>query len=203
MNNFEFWHKCWEESNTRWNLGGPHYLTSTIFAKLSQLGIAPIRTAYVPGCGHGHDAAYFADQGLEVLATDISPLAIKNAQTLYQKISNLRFNTEDVFNRDLSEDNRFDMVFDRAVLCAFSSEYRPAYVEACWHKLKIGGVLATIPFTKVSLAADKSGPPFSMDVDEVRKLLDSKFSLLYAEEFDEPSLEGVIQSEAIMIWRKL
>ncbi len=204
MVEIEFWQKCWQDGTTAWNIGSHHPYTPAILKRLKQLNDTAINRVYVPGCGHGHDAAYFAKSGYQVIAGDVSPIAVEQATTLYGTNDTLTVRVEDIFSPLAHENNTFDMVFDRAVLCAFSPELRPSYVEVCSQKLRTGGLFVTIPFTEVCFPADsgRSGPPFAVDVHQVRQLLEGQFSLVYAEEFDKPSHEGVIVSEAVMIWRK-
>src|SRR5690606_14686512 len=81
------WDQAYSEGRTGWDLGEAHPSLPSISA---QLKLNRCRVL-VLGCGAGHDAAYFAKQGHFVTAVDWSDEALKRAQELYGKISNLSF----------------------------------------------------------------------------------------------------------------
>lgn len=201
------WQKRWREGKTAWDLGGVHPLTERLFDKALEdvkWPLADKHTALVPGCGRAHDAAYIAGLGYEVKAFDIVPEAIEAACSLYQNKQNLHLQVADVFEPEAADKGFYDLVFDRAVLCAFASSDQKAYVESCFQYLKSGGVFCTIPFTKINYSDTKqSGPPFEVSMDRLYDLLCDGFSLVYGEEFEvEAETESIIMCEALCVWRK-
>src|SRR5687767_2063468 len=111
MSNLSFWTKQWETGTTRWNLSGPHPFMSELLkliAKSSEYykSIENV-TVYVPGCGHGHDAAFFAEHGFNVIAVDFVEKACEIAKTLYGSIERLSIQLKDVLLVEPNEEKFF------------------------------------------------------------------------------------------------
>lgn len=157
----EMWEERWRDGRTGWDLGAPHpYLGDLWKLSLAQ----PPARVWVPGCGRGHDAAALAKLGYDVLATDLSAIAIKEAQRCYPGIGpSLRFEVSDLFETRASQfDGPFDYVYDRAMMCALPPGKQEAYLRVCASELKPGGKFCSILFSMIS-GKPTEGPPFEID----------------------------------------
>ena len=123
----------WEE---RWSRPeyAPHWLTSDIPEPVEQAladgFLAPGQRLIEVGCGGGHIAAWLADRGLHVLATDIAPAAIARARKEFLKgKDDLRFDVLDISGAAPAEGG-FDCAFDRGCLHTFANaEQRAGYAR--------------------------------------------------------------------------
>lgn len=195
------WVERWEQGRTCWDLKGPHPYTAKLCAEMAKLGLLHAHgSAYVPGCGHAHDAAYFAEHGFETVASDITQQAIDAAKAIYGSLKGLTLRVEDCLVTD--ESASYDVVFDRAMLCALEPALRPVYVQACWSRLKDGGLFLSIPFTEVRLPEKRLGPPFAVSAQEIYQLFRERFSLVWWQDYEQPSMDDLIQKEALMAWRR-
>lgn len=139
---------------------------------------------FVPLCGKTLDMAWFAQQALGVLGADLSPSAIEQflAENAFQARrlaesdgTHCLVDGEDI---ELIEGNVFDIpsstlatcgaVYDRAALIALPPAMRERYAHEVYGKLPQGcrGLLITLEYPQ----DEKSGPPFSVEEPEVRRL---------------------------------
>lgn len=77
MDRSEHWNQRYATGSTPWDSGLPSKELQLI---LSESGIGPCRVLEV-GCGTGTNAILLAQQGFDVTAVDLAPLAIRQAKT--------------------------------------------------------------------------------------------------------------------------
>lgn len=194
------WQKRWQDGTTAWDLGMAHPSMPELLEcshKLSDLQTGA--HAYVPGCGRGHEGAFLAKAGFNVIAADFVEEAIAEAKMLYNSQPKLSFKVEDALVKQDKES--FDLVFDRAMLCALQVANREAYLDAIYHRLKPGGLFLGILFSSLDDQVQK-GPPFALSRDELWDLFSPSFSLVYCEQKKAQTLP-MIKSEWLVIWRKM
>jgi len=71
------------------------------------------------GCGAGNDAAFFAQSGHQITATDFSKIAIEKNRQRYGGISKLTFRVQDMAQPFPEDDNTFDAAYARLSLHYF------------------------------------------------------------------------------------
>lgn len=196
-----WWNNRWVEGRTGWDLGGPHPHTEDLIQKCQSLGLANAAAVLLPGCGRAHDGALLARKGLRVTATDISSAAIAEATTLYGSEANLTIKEGDALTCPASELTSFDLILDRAMLCALRPELRPLYLEACSSRLRPGGLFAGILFARV--ADGIAGPPFAIASEELVRLFGCQFEILVDNERFDGSCDDRILAERIFIARRI
>jgi 2-polyprenyl-3-methyl-5-hydroxy-6-metoxy-1,4-benzoquinol methylase len=98
------------------------------------------------GCGEGFYAIYLASKGFEVTGIDISENAIKRAKENAAKQGvKIKFMPLDVADLDKIDD-KFDFVFEWAILHHIMPEQRQRYVETIKRILNEGGRYLSISF---------------------------------------------------------
>jgi SAM-dependent methyltransferase len=185
------WQKRWATKATGWDLHGPHpYLhrLTTYFPKKSRV--------LVPGCGSAHDAAAIAKLGHEVDAFDLVPLAIDNARQ-YHPTSVHLFVDDALQPKHLT--GPYDIVFDRAMLCALSAEDRPTYLQHLGAYCLSGGLFAGILFAEV--AQPEKGPPFAMSHAEIHELMHTHWTLLSWTDLPACGPSAILK-ESVVLWRR-
>ena len=166
----DFWQEKYFGEEQLWDQRGPsaalvHYFEGL---KLSRSHVA------VLGCGRGHDAHYFAEQGHIASAYDFSPQAIVEANELYQH-KHLNFHQVDVFNMVEKHRQKFDVVFEHTLYCAIDPSRRNELVDVWRQILRPNGFLIGVFF-----AMDKTfGPPFGGSEWELRQRLKKHFDFMY------------------------
>src|SRR5215471_12849600 len=70
------WNDRYRDGNLPWDTGRP---SSELERALSQNTIAPCRALEL-GCGTGTNSVWLAQQGFEVTAVDVAPLAVERAR---------------------------------------------------------------------------------------------------------------------------
>ncbi|MGB0563621.1 MAG: methyltransferase domain-containing protein [Spirulinaceae cyanobacterium] len=165
------WNDRYAQANTPWDLEQP----APGLVDAVQRRVIPLtgRVA-VLGCGRGHDAVFLAQQGLEVVGIDFSPLAIAAARDLAQLNQVVvDWQQQDIFHLDASFDHRFDFVFEHTCFCAIAPEQRTAYREVVYQLLKPQGRLWAVFFTHQR----SGGPPFGISPEEIRTLFTPRFEV--------------------------
>ncbi len=129
----------------------------------------------VPGCGFGHDAAWFAQRkNCSVIGLDAAPSAIHGARERYTFL-NLTFQEGDFLSWQ-ADDGPFDILFEHTLFCAISPRQRPAYARAVATSLAVHGHYLAIYY----LTPDPQrgpGPPFGCTVEELNNLFSGDFDL--------------------------
>ena len=127
------------------------------------------RKVLVPGCGSAHDVAYLAAAGWDVLGIDFSDGALAAARAVLGPHA-ARVRRADFF-APLAE-APFDVVYERAFLCALPRRLWPAWGRRVVELVAPGGVLAGFFY----LDAGERGPPFPLhDQAELDRLLTGDF----------------------------
>lgn len=164
-----FWEGMYAAGEDGWELGGPH---PTLVHLLSSAP-PPGRRVAVPGCGRGHDARRLARHGYEVTAFDFVPAVLDEARALAGREGvAVDFQARDLFALGPEYAEAFDGVWEYTCFCAIDPRRRPEYVEVVASLLKpVGWFLAV--FFPVRDGA--GGPPFPVNLSEVRRLLERRF----------------------------
>lgn len=165
------WEQVWQDADTRWDLGGVTPALIEMLRDRSARG-----SVLVPGCGTGHDAYYWAKQGLTTVGVDFAPTALATAKTRYQH-AKLSWAQADV--RTLGYHLQFDWVWEYTCFCALDPGDRESYLDGVAHALKPGGRYLGMVFKQVTRP---EGPPYAVDPADFHALLAARFSILVFEE---------------------
>src|SRR3970282_1341679 len=92
----------------------------------------------IPGCGTGYEVRPFAERGHEVLAIDFSDAAVEAARRELGVLAD-RVRKADSFT---CEPRPFDLVYERAFLCALPCSLWPAWGRRMAELVGPGGELA-------------------------------------------------------------
>jgi SAM-dependent methyltransferase len=159
----DFWDTRYRGGVTPWDAAGvPPALEAWIAEKH-----APLRIL-VPGCGTGYEVRLFATHGHDVLAIDFSDAAIEAARRELGALG------ERVVKADFFafESAAFDLVYERAFLCALPRAMWQAWARRMAQLVRPGGELAGFFFFDDSL----KGPPFGAGIHEIDTLLQPHFN---------------------------
>jgi len=155
----EFWEKRFRENFTPWDAGRvPEALGQ--FLKTEPRG----QRVLIPGCGSGYEVRAFAEAGFETLAIDFAPAAVERAQRTLGPLAHL-VRLLDFFEFDFAQP--FDLIYERAFLCALPRRVWPAYAPRGAELLRPGGRLAGFFF----FDEGERGPPFGLKGGELEALL--------------------------------
>ncbi len=167
----KYWTQVYiEEKNPGWNLGAP---AEALKDMIPRLKLTKSRIL-VLGCGEGHDAARFAQDGHVVTAVDISPEALRRARALYDR-PNLQFVEADVFQLPREWDGSFDVVFEHTCFCAVNPQRRQELVKVWTRLLTEQGQLMGVFFTYEK----RQGPPYGGTEWELRQRLKNSFHPIF------------------------
>jgi SAM-dependent methyltransferase len=168
---FTNWEQRYQDENTPWDLGQP----APPFVSLLQSSEAPQPgRALFPGCGRGHDALWFAENGFEVVGVDFAPSAIAAATATAQAQQlPAQFLQRDFFDLTPEYAQQFDYVVEHTCFCAIDPELRSAYVNVVRELLKPGGELIGLFFTH----GRSGGPPYGSTPADIRNYFTPSFTL--------------------------
>ncbi|OPJ64800.1 class I SAM-dependent methyltransferase [Clostridium oryzae] len=114
--------------------------------------IAP-KTVLELGCGEGRNAVYMAKQGCEIIAVDLSELAIANAKVFAENNNcNINFMCKSIFELD---SNTYDFIYDSGCFHHLPPHRRISYVELLRRSLKRGSYYGLICFAWGEKCADE------------------------------------------------
>ena len=165
------WSDRYDAAHTPWDLDGAHPELANRLSRDPSLGAGSVTTAYVPGCGRGHDAVALARAGWKVTASDFAPsLAEPVARALSP------FGGEFVLGDSLAVDGHYDLWFDHTFFCAIPPHRRNEYGAAAASGVTPGGLVISIVFP-VGRPASEGGPPFGMSTADLNAALGPEFEL--------------------------
>jgi 2-polyprenyl-3-methyl-5-hydroxy-6-metoxy-1,4-benzoquinol methylase len=159
----DFWESRYRDHVTPWDAGA-------VPASLKEYtrNLSPGARILIPGCGSAYEAAYLADKGFDVQAIDFSPAAVEAAQKTLGRFRNI-VHLADFF--DFDPGRPFDVIYERAFLCALPRNMWAGYADRCAALLKPEGVIAGFFF----FADTPKGPPFGTSQGELDALLEPHF----------------------------
>ncbi|MDD7983779.1 methyltransferase domain-containing protein [Lentisphaera marina] len=166
----ESWDKIYREGKPGWDINKP----APPFEDLFQNKHDWLKTASLIsfGCGGGHDANFFAQQGFDVTAVDFASEAIKLAKNNYPELKLIQKN---ILELSPDYDQQFDYVLEHTCFCAVPIEHRRSYMESAHNLLKADGYLFGL-FYRFD-PPDQDGPPYALSMEELEKAYEGLFTL--------------------------
>lgn len=112
------------------------------------------------GCGTGTNALWMAQNGIDVVATDISDTAIRAAQGREQKqATKASFVVEDICERLPVKRGSVEFVFDRGVFHVMPADKRPVFVQHVAESLADRGFWFCLAGSADETKPADKGPP--------------------------------------------
>ena len=193
MKDSEFWHKKWASNQIGFHLEDVNPLLIRYWDRTNPRASDSV---LVPLCGKSEDLIWLAAKHDAVQGIEISDIAVRSffaehfytptvvrldsAHELYQ-FDELSIYVGDVFTASVSN---VDIIYDRAALVALPEDMREEYVNRLKSLLNNGGRILLVTLDYVQ--SEMSGPPFSVDETEIRRLFSEyKLTMLNRDEADE------------------
>jgi SAM-dependent methyltransferase len=160
----EFWDLRYDAGFAPWEAGRVPAQLAAFVACASRP-----RSILVPGCGAARDVRFLAERGWDVLGIDFSPEAVAKARAnLGPHANRVRYGD---FFAPIAE-SPFEVVYERAFLCALPRRLWPAWGERVAQLVEPGGTLAGYFY----FDAGDRGPPFALHrQEELDRLLAPAF----------------------------
>lgn len=175
----DFWHQRWQEGR----IGFHQERTTPLLEQYWSTLVLPHGSrVFVPLAGKSLDMPWLVSQGHRVLGAELSRIAIEQffeEHSLRPTTHESRYGTHflaggielicgDAFGLDADVLAGCTGVYDRAALIALPRDMREPYADALLARLPLGcrGLLVTLEYPQ----HEKSGPPFSVDADEIQAL---------------------------------
>ncbi len=181
-----YWHQRWQLNDIKFNQDKP---SESLQRYWKDLGLKADDRVFVPLCGKSIDMVWIAQQGQLVIGVELSPIACEAFFTE----NNLAFDLKqygnfkiyagdritlfcgDIFDLTPELIGKIDAVFDRAALVALPSQLQKSYAEHITKILDSNAkmLLATLCYDQEKM----SGPPFSVDENEIYQLYGAHFKI--------------------------
>ncbi|HAB18137.1 MAG TPA: HAD hydrolase-like protein [Verrucomicrobiota bacterium] len=187
------WEALYHAGDTRWDKGEA---APGLRDFLRQTPNLAGQRVLVPGCGRGHDARAWAEAGCRVVALDVAPAAISEAQALTPARLETQFECDDFLREGLISEP-FDWIFEHTLWCALSPTRRADYVRAVTESVRTGGHYLAINYLQPS---DEVGPPFGVTVAELRERWREAFELV--RDWVPRSYPSRAGRERMFLWRR-
>ena len=133
------------------------------------------------GCGVGNDSITFANAGHEILATDLSEIAVRQNKERFGEVSNLHFELLDMNQPFQLEAKTFDVVYARLSLHYFQDTITKRIFDDIHSVLKPGGLLCFMCKSTNDVLYGK-GEIIEVDMFENEGHVRHFFSKVYAKE---------------------
>jgi hypothetical protein len=156
----DFWDTRYETNVMPWDAGRVPDALRRHLATFPAAG-----RVLVPGCGSAYEVLCLAEHGFDVLAIDFSAAAVARAQKQLGRFAD-RVQQADFFDFDLGG-RPFDLIYERAVLCALPQRLWQRYTERSAQVLAPGGRIAGFFYFDDS----PRGPPFGTSDAQLQGLL--------------------------------
>lgn len=184
----DFWETRYRDHVTPWDAGR---VPQDLIAHAAKLDAGA--RILIPGCGSAYEALFLAERGFDVVAIDFSPAAVEAAKKLMGRFAD-RVRLADFFDFDAG--GAFDVIYERAFLCALPPKMWPDYPGRCAELLGPAGVIAGFWF----FGETPRGPPFGMTQAALDALLQPRFGRIE----DKPvtdSIEVFRDKERWQVWK--
>ena len=188
-----FWNERFETQFTPWDKGCAPLALQAFAAQAER----PLVTL-IPGCGKGHEAAFLAQLGWDVMAIDFSPAAVASAKAAMGEWAK-HVVEADFFQYQPARP--LELIYERAFLCALPVAMRAKIVLRWAELLGSGGLLAGFFYLDDALDSSLKGPPFSISTSDLNALMSPYFELLADSEVTD-SIPVFVGKERWQIWRK-
>lgn len=188
-----FWEQRWREGRIGFH---QDQVTPLLEQYWGATGVAPGAKVLVPLAGKSLDMLWLAARGHRVLGIELSAIAVAQffdehglTPTMTQTRNGACYSAgaidlicADVFAVDAALLSACTGVYDRAALIALPPAVRARYAAELYARLPTGcrGLLVTLDYPQ----DEKTGPPFSVDGDEVRAHFDTDWGLALLERRD-------------------
>jgi len=175
----DFWLERWREGRTHFH---QQRVTPLLQKYWPSLELPAGSQVLVPLCGKSLDMLWLAAQGLRVLGSELSQLAVEqffsendlqpaihqSALGCHYVAGDIEIICGDIFHLDAATLNACSGVYDRAALVALPAAMRAHYVGHVYGQLsdQYRGILITLDYPQ----AEMDGPPFSVQDAEVQTL---------------------------------
>ena len=163
----DYWENRYLKNDKPWDASKTPSELKNYLASIKKTG-----RVLIPGCGTAHEAHTFAEAGFDVYAIDFSPTVVKLAQITVGTKANIIFG--DFFSFDFGELS-FDVVYERAFLCALPRRLWTQYAKRQADLLRVGGQLVGYFIHDEN---EQSVPPFGLKQKELSTLLENQFTLI-------------------------
>lgn len=176
-----FWHERWERGEIGFHKSRVNPLLARWWPVLRLPSGSPV---WVPLCGKSLDMLWLRDQGHGVVGVELSRAALEDFAAEHQlpltwltqgcldiaETRGIKLYAGDVFSLNAEHLAKVAAVYDRAALIALPPEMRAQYVAHMLNILPAGWqmLLVTLDYPQ----AERPGPPFSVNDEEVRRLFD-------------------------------
>ncbi len=195
----EFWHRAWEKGKQGWQQQEVNVHLESWWSEFDDDKTAEV---FVPLCGKSLDMLWLLEQGHEVSGIELSQAAVESFFRehaipfeitdigLFQSYSSygLKILSGDFFNLTPALLAETKLVFDRAALIALPQSMRAAYAEKMRSILSDQSKIFLI--TMIYDESRMSGPPFSVDDEEVFRIFGDGFEIKKIHSSSDPSLLG-------------
>ncbi len=198
----DFWLARWKKREI-----GFHQVEINRFLKQywSTLELTRDRTVFVPLCGKSKDILWLSEQGHHVLGVELSEAAVqeffeewevppkvdqKGSFTCYSG-KNVELLVGDCFALTAEDLREVAGVYDRAALVALPPDMRRHYVDLLAELLPVKAQTLLITFEYRPGAL--KGPPFSIDIEAVKKLFEGQcvMTMLDSQPFDFRGVDAI------------
>ena len=174
----KFWDERYERHDAPWDTNRPSNQLQRI---IGEYNILPCRVLEF-GCGTGANAVFLAQQGFDVTALDISPLAVEQARAKVQAAGvNVKLLAADVLKLpDLGPP--FPFAFDRGVYHGIRQENLGGFLDVLKRVVAPGGMYLTMAGNANEVSPPEIGPP-RVSAEEICCELGSIMDLVQLREF--------------------
>ena len=185
-----FWDARFDASFTPWDQGAIPYCLADYVGRFPE----PKRVL-IPGCGSAHEARLFLQKNWSVDAIDFSTAAVTRAKAILGPLG-ASVREADFFGPEIASE-RFDIIYERAFLCALPVNLREAWAKRIAMLLPRDGALIGFFYFDLSI----KGPPFGIDAKALSTLLETDFELSEEREPTD-SIPVFAGKERWQVWRR-
>lgn len=181
-----YWQSRWHKNNIGWHMDTVYPQLPEIWPQLSVKSDARV---LVPLSGKSLDMKWLAEQGHAVIGVEVSGKALREFRDLYDqpftedsshnftiyRSDSITLWEGDFLKLPATEIPALDIIYDKASIVALPKEMRVRYaqkvLELCGSSTKI--LLQTFEYNQDEM----TGPPFSVDEQEIEQLWGHRFEI--------------------------
>ncbi|WP_339668387.1 thiopurine S-methyltransferase [Dasania marina] len=184
-----FWHQKWQNNEIGFHLAEANPL---LLKHIEQLQLAAGSRVFLPLCGKTRDIAWLLANGLHVVGSELSELAV---QQLFEDLAitakvtghgnlkhyqgkNIELWVGDIFTLTKQQLGPVDAIYDRAALVALPLDVRKRYSA---HLTTITNTAAQLLICFQYDQQLVAGPPFSISDEEVQQHYEEKYNVALLE----------------------